>query len=116
MKIVVLVALTAFFGQAVSFQMVDFSPKNSSVTVKSAGFLDLSCKVDKFIRSCIWRHNGRSCELTWSRDAKDLVVKRKKCSIEKERFEKSPDLVVRGSLKRPESTLYKAYNLYSTMM
>ena len=74
--------------QVLPFELIKFAPKNSSsIEVNSGHFIELSCQVDAYLRNCIWRSNkDQICEFTYSRTAKDVVLKHDRCSIGRERW------------------------------
>ena len=81
----IFIFLVVFFGRGNGFSLVEFQPKNSTLETWVGRAVEMSCRVDDFLRNCVWRHADKSCELTYSRTAKDLVFKNKRCFLGKER-------------------------------
>ncbi|TRY77807.1 hypothetical protein TCAL_14381 [Tigriopus californicus] len=90
----ILVVLVTMTNAKQPFQMVSTLPKNQNATVQEGESFTLSCNVNKYIRSCVWRHLDKSCFLRYSAAGQGLV--KSKCLI----FDQKID--VRGNYARHE--------------
>lgn len=61
------------------FRLTSTIPENQNITIPEGESFTLSCNVNKYIRSCVWRHLDKSCFLRYSSAGQGLV--KSKCLI-----------------------------------
>ena len=57
----------------VKFDLIEFKPNSKVITVNEGEDLYLTCRANKYIRSCIWRHKDKWCKLRYDRAADKLI-------------------------------------------